>query len=116
MQSPRLIVSCHRISDKPFWQKLGRPVTQTKSTYEKQFNQANEQLEEANEALAKQESPLEEQEQHITQLNQQLAMTTQMQAQQAEKIQVLEKRSEEAIAAQHQADKQAAIAETRCID
>ena len=93
--------------------EIGKVVAETKDTYEKQLNQTNEQLEEANEALAKQETLLEEREQQITQLNQQLAVATEMQAQQAEKIQILEKKLEETTAAQHQADKQAAIAETR---
>lgn len=96
--------------------EIGKAVTETKNTHEKQLSQTNEQLEEANEVLVKQENLLEEQEQQIIQLNQQIAITAQMQAQQAEKIQVLEKKLEETITAQHQADKQAAIAETRCVE
>ncbi|HVV69627.1 MAG TPA: DNA-binding protein [Patescibacteria group bacterium] len=94
--------------------EIGKAKAETKAQSEIQLSQANEQLEEAHEALAKQEIALEECTQQISQLKQQIAVMNEMQNQQAEKFQALEKKLEQAIAAQHIADKQAAIAETRC--
>ena len=93
--------------------EIGKAVADTKTSYETQLNQANEQLEEAHEALAKQEKNSEAFEQQIDQLNQQLAIAHQLQAQQMEKIQWLETKLEQSIQAQHEADKKAAISETR---
>ena len=96
--------------------EIGKAVAATKAVFETQLSQANEQLEEVHEALIKQEKSLGEYEQQISQLNQQLAVAQQLQIQQVDKIQRLEKKLEQAIEVQHEADKQAAVAQARCIE
>lgn len=93
--------------------EIGKAAADTKALFEGQLSQANDQLEEAHEALAKQEKTLAEYEQQIEQANQQIAIANQIQVQLTDKIASLESKLEKAIEAQHKADKQAAIAETR---
>jgi chromosome segregation ATPase len=93
--------------------EIGKAVADTKTSYETQLNQVNEQFEEVHEALTKQEKNNEDFEQQIDQLNQRLAIANQLKTQQAEKIQQLEIKLEQSIKAQHEADKRAAISETR---
>jgi chromosome segregation ATPase len=94
--------------------EIGKAVAETKAFFEKQLAEASEQIDETNEALSKQERRIEDYEQEIYQLNQQLATANELPAKQLEKITSLEKKLEQTIEAQHRADKQAAIAETRC--
>jgi len=96
--------------------EIGKAVTATKNLLEKQVAQAGEQLDEAIEALAKQEKALDDYEQQVNQLNQQLAIAKQIQAQQVEKIQSLEKKLEQSVRDQHEIDKRAAVAEMRCAE
>lgn len=96
--------------------ELGKAVTETKALLEDQLSRTNDQLDEAHEALAKQEQALADYEQQVTQMSQQLAIADQMQTQQAERIALLEHKLEQSHLAQHEADKRAAIAETRCTE
>jgi len=93
--------------------EIEKTVTDAKVSLETQLTQAGEQLEEANEALAKQEKISSDYEQQVNQLNQQLAVVNQLQTQQIERNQSLEKKLEQSVQDQHEADKRAAIAETR---
>ncbi len=93
--------------------EIGKAEAQAKVALEAQVAQASEQLEETCEILAKQEKMLEDYEQQVNQLNQQVAVMTQLHTQHEEKMQVLEKKLEQAVAAHYAADKQAAIADTR---
>lgn len=93
--------------------EIGKAEEQIKAVLEAQLTQANEQLEETHESFSKQEKLIEAYEQQIVQLNQQVAVMTQVQHQQLERMQQLEKKLEHTVEAQHSADKRAAIAEAR---
>lgn len=96
--------------------EIGKAVTEAKALLEKQLAQANSQLDETCEAIAKQEKALADYDEQVTKLNQELAVANQLQEQQVEKIQALEKKLEQSMQSQHEVDKRAVIAETRCAE
>lgn len=94
--------------------EIGGAITETKNQYQTQLTQANEQLDEILDVVAKQEAAFEEYESKVKKQDQQLATAHQAQTQHSERIQILEAKLDQYVRAQHEADKRAAIAETRC--
>ncbi|HVV67738.1 MAG TPA: DNA-binding protein [Gammaproteobacteria bacterium] len=94
--------------------EIGQAVAETKEQSQSQIDQTNEQLEETLETLARQEATLDAYEAQTKQLEQQLSTATSIQAQQLDRIALLEKKLEDYLQNQHETDKRAAVAEARC--